>query len=330
MTASSHFLTELFDSIANELTQLDHLIEQRLRSDVVLINQVAEYITRSRGKRLRPALLFLVAAALGGPAEPTDLRRTELAAVIELIHTATLLHDDVVDESDLRRGKKTVNAFFGNAASVLTGDFLYSRAFQMMSDMGQLHIMRILSDATNVIAEGEVLQLLNMHNAHVGEAGYMQVVYRKTAKLFEAAAQLGAVLAKANADTEKAAAEFGRHIGVAFQIMDDWLDYAGDAQLTGKPTGCDLREGKPTLPLIYLLTEGTPRQCALAQHAIEQGGGPFNATLEALKASGALDRTLKRAKEASLAAASVLHAFPESIYKKRLLELCAYSTERFC
>ncbi|EEC35968.1 octaprenyl-diphosphate synthase, partial [Burkholderia pseudomallei 576] len=227
----------LLAPIASDMEQVNRVIRQSLASDVLLINQIAEYIIGAGGKRLRPALLLLVAGALG---ENTNQKHV-LAAVVEFIHTATLLHDDVVDESELRRGRKTANALFGNAASVLVGDYLYSRSFEMMVGVGKMRVMEILSEATTIISEGEVLQLLNMHDADVDEARYMQVIRYKTAKLFEAAARLGAVLAGADAPTEAAAAEYGRRIGTAFQIMDDWLDYAGTAESMGKNAGDDLR-----------------------------------------------------------------------------------------
>src|SRR5471032_472663 len=218
---SSPNAANVLEPIAEDMQQVNRVIRQRLASEVMLINQISEYIIGAGGKRLRPALLLLVAGALGDRSP----HRFELAAVVEFIHTATLLHDDVVDESDLRRGKQTANAMFGNAASVLVGDFLYSRAFQMMTGVGRLRIMDILSDATNIIAEGEVLQLLNMHDPDVNETRYLQVIRYKTAKLFEAAAQIGAVLADASPELEAASAEYGRRMGTAFQIMDDWLDY---------------------------------------------------------------------------------------------------------
>jgi len=235
---------------------VDAVIRQRLSSEVPLIEQIGEYIIGAGGKRLRPVILLLVARAFGYDGH----RHHELAAVVEFIHTATLLHDDVVDESELRRGRETANAVFGNAASVLVGDFLYSRAFQMMVDAGSMRIMQILSDATNVIAEGEVLQLLNMHDPDVTIDRYLQVIRYKTAKLFEAAAQLGAVLAGADATLEEAAAEYGRRIGTAFQLIDDMLDYTASAEQMGKNAGDDLREGKPTLPLLHLMEHGTPEQ----------------------------------------------------------------------
>ena len=307
------------------MEQVNRVIRQRLASEVLLINQISEYIIGAGGKRLRPALLLLVAGALGD----RSAHRYELAAVIEFIHTATLLHDDVVDESDLRRGRQTANALFGNAASVLVGDFLYSRSFQMMVGVGKMRVMEILSEATNIISEGEVLQLLNMHDADVDEARYMQVIRYKTAKLFEAAAQLGAVLSGSDARIEEAAAEFGRRIGTAFQIMDDWLDYTGTAESMGKNAGDDLREGKPTLPLIWLIEHGTPAEAALARDAIEQGGTTrFDEIFQAITRSGALDHTLKCAKLEAQAAADAISAFPPSIFKESLLELCSYSTAR--
>jgi octaprenyl-diphosphate synthase len=322
---SSPNAANVLEPIAEDMQQVNRVIRQRLASEVMLINQISEYIIGAGGKRLRPALLLLVAGALGD----TTGHRHELAAVVEFIHTATLLHDDVVDESDLRRGRKTANALFGNAASVLVGDFLYSRSFEMMVGVGKMRVMEILSVATNVISEGEVLQLLNMHDPDVDEARYMQVIRYKTAKLFEAAAQLGAVLSGSDARTEAAAAEFGRRIGTAFQIMDDWLDYTGTAESMGKNAGDDLREGKPTLPLIYLMEHGSAEQAALAREAIEQGGtDKFDTIFEAITKSGALDHTLKCARQEALAAAKAISSFPDSIFKESLLELCSYSTAR--
>jgi octaprenyl-diphosphate synthase len=307
------------------MEQVNRVIRKRLASEVVLINQISEYIIGAGGKRLRPALLLIVARALGD----TGPHRHELAAVVEFIHTATLLHDDVVDESALRRGKQTANALFGNAASVLVGDFLYSRAFQMMVGVDSMRVMQILSDATNVISEGEVLQLLNMHDPDVDEARYMQVIRYKTAKLFEAAAELGAVLAGAAPADEAAAAEYGRHIGAAFQIMDDWLDYTGTPESMGKNAGDDLREGKPTLPLIWLMQHGNAEERVLAREAIEQGGTDrFDTIFSAITRSGALDYTLQCAEREARAALEAINQFPDSIYKESLLDLCSYSTSR--
>ncbi|MGX5874798.1 polyprenyl synthetase family protein [Burkholderia gladioli] len=316
---------QLLAPIVDDMEQVNRVIRHSLSSDVLLINQIAEYIIGAGGKRLRPALLLLVAGALGDGSS----HRHTLAAVVEFIHTATLLHDDVVDESELRRGRKTANALFGNAASVLVGDYLYSRSFEMMVGVGKMRVMEILSEATTIISEGEVLQLLNMHDADVDESRYMQVIRYKTAKLFEASARLGAVLAGADASTEAAAAEYGRRIGTAFQIMDDWLDYAGTAESMGKNAGDDLREGKPTLPLIHLLEHGTPEQQALAREAIEQGGTDrFETIFEAITRSGALDHTLECARQEAQAAAGAIFSFPSSIFKNSLLELCSYSTTR--
>ncbi|ACR27679.2 Octaprenyl-diphosphate synthase [Burkholderia glumae BGR1] len=316
---------QLLAPIADDMEQINRVIRQSLSSDVLLINQIAEYIIGAGGKRLRPALLLLVAGALGDGSS----HRHTLAAVVEFIHTATLLHDDVVDESELRRGRKTANALFGNAASVLVGDYLYSRSFEMMVGVGKMRVMEILSEATTIISEGEVLQLLNMHDADVDESRYMQVIRYKTAKLFEASARLGAVLAGADASTEAAAAEYGRRIGTAFQIMDDWLDYAGTAESMGKNAGDDLREGKPTLPLIHLLEHGTPEQQTLAREAIEQGGTDrFDTIFDAITRSGALDHTLECARQEAQAAADAIFSFPSSIFKNSLLELCSYSTTR--
>ena len=250
--------------IARDLEEVDAVIRRRLASEVVLIRTIAQYIVASGGKRLRPALVLLSASAFG----QSPVERHELAAVIEFIHTATLLHDDVVDESSLRRGRKTANAEFGNAASVLVGDFLYSRAFQMIVEAGSLRVMKVLADATNVIAEGEVLQLLNVHDPDTDEESYLRVIRYKTAKLFEAATQVGAIIGGASREAEAALADYGMHLGTAFQLIDDVLDYSGDLQETGKNLGDDLAEGKPTLPLIHALRESDGRTSALIRAAI--------------------------------------------------------------
>jgi len=304
---------------------VDRVIRERLHSDVVLIRQVAEYIIGSGGKRMRPALLLLCAGALGY----RGTRHHEMAAVIEFIHTATLLHDDVVDESELRRGRDTANAMFGNAASVLVGDFLYSRAFQMMVAVDDMRVMRVLSDATNIIAEGEVLQLMNCHDADVDETRYMQVIHYKTAKLFEAAAQLGGILGGAAPELEGALARYGMHLGTAFQLVDDVLDYSGEQAATGKHLGDDLAEGKPTLPLIHVMQRGAPEQAACVRKAIEEGGrDDFPAVLEAIHASGALDYARERAtREAALARAAI-SALGDSNYKNALLQLTFFAVER--
>lgn len=311
--------------IGSDMKAVDAVIRERLYSDVVLVRQVAEYIINSGGKRMRPALVLLAAGAVGYEAE----YRHEMAAVIEFIHTATLLHDDVVDESALRRGRDTANAMFGNAASVLVGDFLYSRAFQMMVAVNDMRVMRVLSDATNVIAEGEVLQLMNCHDADVDEARYMQVIHYKTAKLFEAAAQLGAILGKAEPEVEAALAKYGMHLGTAFQLVDDVLDYSGQEADTGKHIGDDLAEGKPTLPLIYVMQHGNEQQAACVRKAIEDGGrDDFPEVLEAIRSSGALEHARRRAEqEAALARASI-EGLGDSNFKKALLQLSVFAVER--
>ena len=305
--------------------EVNTVIRQQLYSEVPLVNQVSEYIISAGGKRIRPVLVLLIANAYAykGTAHHS------LAAVIEFIHTATLLHDDVVDESSLRRGKETANALFGNAASVLVGDFLYSRAFQMMVTVGNARVMQIVADATNVIAEGEVLQLLNMHNPDVNEEDYLRVIRSKTAKLFEAAAQLGALISGADEAGIEAAGEYGRSLGTAFQLIDDVLDYAGDAAEIGKNVGDDLREGKPTLPLIYLMENGTPEQRELVRSCIEQGDEQhFDAILAAITSSGALDYTRREAETAARRAAEALSRRPASQYKDILLQLCSFAVDR--
>ena len=253
----------------------------------------------------------------------------DLAAVVEFIHTATLLHDDVVDESDLRRGRNTANAMFGNAASVLVGDFLYSRAFQMMVEVNDMRVMRVLSDATNVIAEGEVLQLMNCHDADVDEQRYLQVIRYKTAKLFEAAAQLGAILGGAAPEVESALADYGMHLGTAFQLVDDVLDYSGMEADTGKHLGDDLAEGKPTLPLIYVLQNGTPEQSARVRRAIEEGGrDDFSAVLAAIQTSGALDHARRQAAHEAELARAAIRGLTDSNYREALLQLTFFAVER--
>lgn len=318
-------LEELYALIGPDMKAVDAVIRDRLYSDVVLVRQVAEYIINSGGKRMRPALVLLVAGAL----EYHGKHHHDLAAVVEFIHTATLLHDDVVDESALRRGRGTANAMFGNAASVLVGDFLYSRAFQMMVAVSDMRVMQVLSDATNVIAEGEVLQLMNCHDADVDEARYMQVIHYKTAKLFEAAAQLGAILGKTNAELESSMAAYGMHLGTAFQLIDDVLDYSGQEADTGKHLGDDLAEGKPTLPLIYVMQHGTTEQAACVRQAIEQGGrDDFPAVLDAIRQSGALDHARARAQQEAQLAREAISQLGDSNYKKALLQLTFFAVER--
>jgi octaprenyl-diphosphate synthase len=301
------------------------VIRRQLYSEVPLVNQIAEYIISAGGKRIRPVLVLLAANAFGY----RGTHHHDLAAVVEFIHTATLLHDDVVDESSMRRGRQTANAMFGNAASVLVGDFVYSRAFQIMVSVGNMRVMQILADATNVIAEGEVLQLLNMHDPDVTEERYLQVIRSKTAKLFEAAAQLGALIAGAPDSAIDAAAEYGRSLGTAFQLIDDVLDYSGNAADIGKNVGDDLREGKPTLPLIYLMQNGTPEQRQLVRACIENGDEQhFGEILAAITGSGALDYTKREAEKASQRAANSISSLSNSKFKDSLLQLCAFAVDR--
>lgn len=314
----------LLACVADDMKAMDAVIRSRLDSHVVLIRTIADYIIGAGGKRMRPAMLLMVARALGYRGDHHHL----LAAVVEFIHTATLLHDDVVDESDLRRGRDTANAVFGNAASVLVGDYLYSRSFEMMVQADSMRVMAILSGATTVIAEGEVLQLLNVHDPDVTEARYMEVVRYKTAKLFEAAAQVGAVLAGATPEQEEAAAAYGRHIGTAFQLVDDILDYSGDAGALGKNVGDDLREGKPTLPLIRIMETGTPEQRELVREAIRTGEADFDLIARTIHASDALEHARKAALAEAETARRALDLFPASIFKESLLNFCAFAVER--
>jgi octaprenyl-diphosphate synthase len=315
----------LLAPVADDLQRVDALIRERLDSDVALVRQVAEHIVAGGGKRLRPALLLLAAGALGYRGRA----HLELAAVIEFIHTATLLHDDVVDESQLRRGRRTANAAFGNAPSVLVGDFLYSRAFQMMVGLNDMRVMRVLADATNTIAEGEVLQLMNCHDPDVGEARYLEVVRRKTAKLFEAAARLGGVLGGAGAALEQGLADYGMHLGTAFQVVDDVLDYSGAAQETGKSLGDDLAEGKPTLPLIRAMQAGDRAQRELIRRAILEGGrDEFAPVLQAIRATGALEYARGAAGREAESAMRAIDALPPSAFRDSLLELAAFSVTR--
>jgi len=311
--------------LKDDMAQVDQVIRLRLRSEVALVNQVAEYIIASGGKRLRPAMVVLCAKALGYQGS----HHHELAAVVEFIHTATLLHDDVVDESALRRGRDTANALFGNAASVLVGDFLYSRAFQMMVSVQDMHVMEILAEATNVIAEGEVLQLMNCNDPDISEDAYLRVIRYKTAKLFEASGRLGAVVANAGSEVESALGRYGMHLGTAFQLIDDVLDYSGNAEQTGKNVGDDLAEGKPTLPLLHVMRHGTSEQAGKVRHAIEQGTAEeFAAILEAIHATGALDYTRECARKEAQLAADALACLPDSVYKDALLELCGFAVDR--
>ena len=320
---------DLLAPIAQDMASLNETIRASLHSDVPLVNQISEYLIEAGGKRLRPAIHLLLARALGYQGG----QQFTLAAVIEFIHSATLLHDDVVDESDLRRGRKTANAMFGNAASVLVGDFLYSRAFQMMISVGQMRVMEILADTTNVIAEGEVLQLLNINDSNVTEARYLQVIHYKTARLFEASTQLAAVLHGCTPEQEDACATYGRHLGAAFQLADDILDYAGDTATLGKNVGDDLREGKPTLPLIYVMANGDEDEQAIARTAIENGGidqhhPDFERILKTIQDKGALKYTQELAENEAALAKAALAFLPESPYKATLLALADYSVSR--
>lgn len=318
-------LSTLQALIETDMRAVDAVVRARLHSEVVLVRQVAEYIVGSGGKRLRPALVLLTAGALGY----RGTRHHELAAVVEFIHTATLLHDDVVDESALRRGRETANALFGNAASVLVGDFLYSRAFQMMVGVDNMRVMQVLSDATNVIAEGEVMQLMNCHNADIEVEQYLQVIRYKTAKLFEAAARLGGILGDASPELETGLANYGMHLGTAFQLIDDVLDYSGDEAATGKHLGDDLAEGKPTLPLIHVMLHGNKEQAACVRDAIEHGGrDEFSGVLAAIRATDALAVTCRQAAAEIDEAIVALGVLPDSTYKESLLQLARFAIAR--
>lgn len=307
------------------MAQVDKVIALRLSSGVPLVGEVSRYIISAGGKRLRPALLLLVCGALGYQGG----QRHNLAAVVEFIHTATLLHDDVVDESTLRRGRATANESFGNPASVLVGDFLYSRAFQMMVEAGDMRIMQILADATNVIAEGEVLQLMNMHDASLDEAGYLRVIRSKTAKLFEASARLGAVLAGSPPAVEESCADYGQALGTAFQVIDDVLDYDGDAQEMGKNLGDDLREGKATLPLIAAMQRGTSAQRDVIRRAIENGDGSNLAQIIGIvRETGALEVTRQAAASEAQRAVEAAQKLPANLFTEGLLQLAAQLLQR--
>ncbi len=311
--------------LGDDWPALNRRITSQLSSDVALVNSVAHYIIGSGGKRLRPLITLLAARCCGYAGD----RHIDAAAIIEFIHTATLLHDDVVDGSDLRRGQDTANSVFGNEASVLVGDFLYSRAFQMMVSIGQMRIMDIMADATNVIAEGEVLQLMNCNDPDTTEQRYLEVIYRKTARLFEAGAQIGAVLADQSRAVEDALAQYGRELGMAFQFIDDSLDYDASSSEFGKNIGDDLAEGKPTLPLIYALQRATPREQLLIRRAIEHGGlEDIEAIRTAIRTSGALAYTVTRARECASRARAALGAVPDSACKNALLDLADFAVDR--
>ena len=311
--------------MAADMRQVDAVIQRRLASDVAMIDQIAHYIISAGGKRIRPMLVLLFSSALGfsGP------ERFELAATVEFIHTATLLHDDVVDESALRRGRQTANALFGNAASVLVGDFVYSRAFQMMVSVNRMRVLEILADATNVIAEGEVLQLMNMHDPDLSVDDYLRVIRFKTAKLFEASARLGAVLSDASAEVEASCAAYGRALGTSFQLIDDLLDYEGATTELGKNVGDDLREGKPTLPLLLAMERGNPAERDLIRHAIEHGEvARLSEIVDIVRRTGAITATRDAARAEAEKATQSLLVLPASAYREALLELCVRSVER--
>lgn len=311
--------------MATEMQEVDAVIQRRLASSVALVNQIANYIVSAGGKRMRPMLVLLFSRALGF----TGPERFELAATVEFIHTATLLHDDVVDESALRRGRQTANSLFGNAASVLVGDFVYSRAFQMMVSLNRMRVLEVLADATNVIAEGEVLQLMNMHDPDLAVEDYLRVIRFKTAKLFEASARLGAVLADASPTVEEACASYGRSLGTAFQLVDDLLDYEGATAELGKNVGDDLREGKPTLPLLLAMERGSVQERALVRQAIQHGEVTLLPQIvDIVRRTGALEATRSAARTEADKAVRCLDLLPASAYRDALLESCARSVER--
>jgi octaprenyl-diphosphate synthase len=309
-----------------DMTAVNDIIYSQINSDVALINQLGVYIVNAGGKRMRPMLTVLAARAFGYQGE----EHISIAAIIEFIHTATLLHDDVVDESNMRRGRETANALFGNSASVLVGDFLYTRSFQMMTQLGNMRIMDILSDATNIVAEGEVLQLMNCNDPDTTEESYFEVIYCKTAKLFEAATRLAAVIAGQDETTEKAMQEYGKYLGTAFQLVDDIMDYTADAKAMGKNIGDDLAEGKPTLPLIYAMQHGNAQQKQLIRDAIEHCNGMehLDEILAAMEQTGSLVYTQKKAELEADKAISALHVLPESEHKQALISLAHIAANR--
>jgi octaprenyl-diphosphate synthase len=311
--------------VRDDLRAVDREIETRLQSDVALINQMGSYIVHSGGKRLRPVLVLLGSRAFGYSGNA----HIRLAAIIEFIHTATLLHDDVVDASELRRGHTTANTIWGNEASVLVGDFLYSRAFEMMVEVGSMRVMEILAHTTNTIAKGEVMQLLNCHDPETTEERYIEVIRNKTAKLFQAAAQLAAVISGQNQQIEEDMASYGMHLGTAFQLVDDALDYGRDNHDLGKNIGDDLAEGKPTLPLIYTLRQGNNRQRELIRTAIEEGGlAQMEEVMDAIESTGSITYTARRAEDEASRATAALAAIPDSPFKQALLDLAHFSAHR--
>ncbi|WP_038185671.1 octaprenyl diphosphate synthase [Vibrio rhizosphaerae] len=311
---------------ADDMAKVNETILAQLNSDVSLINQLGFYLINSGGKRLRPLLAVLSARALGY----TGDAHTKAAAFIEFIHTATLLHDDVVDESDMRRGKATANATFGNAASVLVGDYIYTRSFQMMTQLGSFRVLELMSHAVNVIAEGEVQQLINCNDPDITEDNYMQVIYSKTARLFEAATQIGAILSDAGSDIEKALQDYGRYLGTAFQLIDDLMDYTSDGDEMGKNVGDDLAEGKPTIPLLHAMRTGNPEQVQMIRDAIEKSNGldHLEAILEILEQTGSLTYTQQKAQEEADKAIQALSIIPDSEYKEALISLANLAVHR--
>jgi octaprenyl-diphosphate synthase len=320
----------IYQLVADGMQAVNQIIEKRLQSEVVLINQLSHYIINSGGKRLRPILTLLSAGAFGYHNLSKDgTHHYQLAAIVEFIHTATLLHDDVVDESAKRRGKDTANAIWGNSAAVLVGDFLYSRAFQMMVEVQSMRVMEILADATNTIAEGEVLQLLNCNDPDTTEQRYMDVIHFKTAKLFEAAAQLGAVICKAPTDLEMEMAKYGMHLGTAFQLIDDVLDYSSNSETIGKNIGDDLAEGKPTLPLIRAMSVGDTAHATTIRDAIVNGGRDnIQDVMKAIESTDAIAYTAHRARQEADLALNMLQNIPESEYKDALVNLAEFSVNR--
>lgn len=318
-------IQSIYSLIEKDLADVDKLIQTRLQSDVALINQLGYYIINSGGKRLRPAIAILSARACGYEGD----KHINLATIIEFIHTATLLHDDVVDNSDMRRGQETANNLWGNEASVLVGDFLYTRSFEMMVEMDSMRLMQILSTTTNIIAEGEVLQLLNCHDADTTESRYLEVIHHKTAKLFEAAGQLGAVICGASEDIENAMALYAMHLGSAFQLVDDLLDYSQSSETIGKNIGDDLAEGKPTLPLIYAMRQGSEQQAAVIRQAIENGERDrIEDIIKIINETGAIDYTAHAAAQEVAYAKAALDVLPDSDYKQALLGLADFSISR--
>ena len=319
-------LEQITELTAQDMAAVNATILEQLNSDVTLINQLGYYIISGGGKRIRPMIAVLAARALGYEGN----KHVTVAALIEFIHTATLLHDDVVDESDMRRGKATANAAFGNAASVLVGDFIYTRAFQMMTSLESLRVLALMSEAVNVIAEGEVLQLMNVHDPDISEESYMRVIYSKTARLFEAAAQSSAILSGASAEQEQALQDYGRYLGTAFQLIDDLLDYSADGSTLGKNTGDDLNEGKPTLPLLHAMHNGDDAQRDMIRGAIEQGNGRhlLEPVLQAMQQCGSLEYTRKRAEEEADKAIAALQVLPASEHRKALEGLAHLAVQR--